>query len=58
MEDKDKIIASLRKQQEGLQRKNNALEQEVALLSYQLGRIGEKELFGIPDTGQTSGRTG
>lgn len=35
MTDKDKIIASLRKQLQEALRKNSALEQEVALLKYQ-----------------------
>lgn len=42
MNDKDKIIASLRKQLEEQVKKNNALEQEVALLKYQSKRVGEK----------------
>ena len=38
MEDKDKIIASLRKQLKEAVSRCNALEQENALLSYQLKR--------------------
>lgn len=38
MEDKDKIIASLRKQLKDALSRCNALEQENALLSYQLKR--------------------
>lgn len=51
MNDKDKIIACLRKHNESLRRRLNALEQENALLSYQLGKIGEEEFFSIPDYG-------
>ncbi|MDR3142158.1 MAG: hypothetical protein LBU37_10600 [Tannerellaceae bacterium] len=51
MSEKDKTIASLRKQLSELQKRCNALEQENALLSYQLDRIDEKELFNIPDYG-------
>lgn len=51
LEDKDKTIASLRKQLETQQKKINALEQENALLSYQLGKIDENQLFSIPDYG-------
>lgn len=36
MDDKDKIIASLRKQLQEALSKNSALEQEVELLKYQL----------------------
>ena len=42
MEDKDKIIASLRKQLKDAISRCNALEQEKALLSYQLEKR-EKE---------------
>ena len=42
MEDKDKIIASLRKQLKEAVSRGNALEQENALLSYQLEKR-EKE---------------
>lgn len=38
MNDKDKIIASLRKQLQESLSKNRALEQEVALLKYQNNR--------------------
>jgi hypothetical protein len=51
MEDKDYIISILRKQLEEAHRKINALEQENALLAYQLGKIDEKEFFSIPDYG-------
>ena len=40
MEDKDKIIATLRKQLKEAVSRCNALEQENALLSYQLEREG------------------
>ena len=36
MNDKDKIIASLRKQLQEQVKKNNALEQEMALLEYKI----------------------
>ena len=42
MEDKDKIIATLRKQLKDAISRCNALEQEIALLSYQLEKR-EKE---------------
>lgn len=51
MEDKDQIIASLCKQLSEANKKISALEQENALLLYQLDRIGEKELFDIPEYG-------
>jgi len=51
MDEKDKIIASLRKQLEGANKKISAQEQEIALLSYQLGEIDEKDFFQIPDYG-------
>ncbi|MGI6074722.1 MAG: hypothetical protein ACOYEA_08815 [Fermentimonas sp.] len=38
-EDKDKTIALLRKKLEELKRKNNALEQENALLNYEIMRL-------------------
>lgn len=41
MEDKDKIIASLRKQLKDAVSRCNALEQENALLSYQLEKKEE-----------------
>ena len=46
MEDKDKIIASLRKQLKDALSRCNALEQENALLSYQLEK-GNEEMSGI-----------
>lgn len=42
MEEKDKIIASLRKQLKDAVSRCNALEQENALLTYQLAKKGEK----------------
>ena len=42
MEDKDKIIASLRKQLKEAVSRCNALEQENALLSYQLEKMEER----------------
>ena len=42
MEDKDKIIASLRKQLKEAVSLCNALEQENALLSYQLEKMEER----------------
>lgn len=42
MEDKDKIIATLRKQLKDAVSRCHALEQENALLSYQLEREEEK----------------
>ena len=42
MEDKDKIIASLRKQLKDALSRCNALEQENALLSYQLEKGKER----------------
>ena len=43
MEDKDKIIASLRKQLKEAVSRCNALEQENALLSYQLEKMEESK---------------
>lgn len=42
MKDKDKIIASLRKQLKEAVSRCNALEQENALLSYQLEKRGKE----------------
>ena len=42
MDDKDKIIASLRKQFKEAVSRCNALEQENALLSYQLEKMEER----------------
>lgn len=42
MEDKDKIIAILRQQLKDTVSQCNALEQENALLTYQLQKKGEK----------------
>lgn len=42
MQEKDKIIASLRQQLKEAVSRCNALEQENALLSYQLERKGEQ----------------
>jgi cell division protein FtsB len=42
MNEKDKTIASLRKQLSELQKRCNALEQDNALLSYQLDKIDKK----------------
>lgn len=42
MEDKDKIIASLREQLKEVVSRCNALEQENALLTYQLEKKEEK----------------
>lgn len=42
MEDKDKIIATLRKQLKDAVSRCNALEQDNALLTYQLEKKGEK----------------
>ena len=56
MEDKDKIIASLRKQLKEAVSRCNALEQENALLSYQLEKM-EERMSGITlkiDKGQSS----
>lgn len=39
MEDKDKLIASLRNQLQREIRKVNALEQEVSLLNHELSRL-------------------
>ena len=38
MEEKDKLIASLRKQLQKALQKNSAQEQEIALLNYELER--------------------
>ena len=46
MNDKDKIIASLRKQLEEQVKKNRALEQEVALLEFQLSQTQNVEKNG------------
>lgn len=43
MDEKDKIIASLRKQLQEALKKNSALEQEVALLKYQAERKEKNE---------------
>jgi hypothetical protein len=51
MSEKDRTIASLQKQLSELQKRCHALEQENALLFYQLDKIDEKELFDIPDYG-------
>jgi len=50
MEDKDKIIASLRKQLKDSESKCNALEQELELIKSH-PEILEKEEFNIPDFG-------
>ncbi len=42
MEDKDKIIATLQRQLKDAVSRCNALEQENALLTYQLEKKGEK----------------
>jgi hypothetical protein len=51
VEDKDRIIASLRRQLAELQSKCNALEQENKLLLYKFDRIDEDEFYGIPESG-------
>ena len=50
MEDKDKIIALLRKQLKDSESKCNALEQELELIKAH-PEILEKEEFNIPDFG-------
>lgn len=45
MDEKDKIIASLRKQLREATSKNNALEQEVHLLQYELEKTTRKYFF-------------
>jgi hypothetical protein len=51
VDNKDKTIASLRRQLEELQGKCNALEEENKLLLYKLDMIDEDEFFGIPEYG-------
>lgn len=46
MEEKDKIIASLRKQLQEALSKNKALEQELALLKYQKEKETSSPLIG------------
>ena len=50
MNDKDKIIASLRKQLEEQVKKNRALEQEVALLEYKIiqQESQKNNTYGLP----------
>lgn len=51
MDEKDKIIASLRQQLQDATSRINALEQENALLSHQLAKTDEDQPFCIPDYG-------
>lgn len=48
MEEKDKIIATLRQQLKEAVSRCNALEQENALLSYQLEKKGERKCPALP----------
>lgn len=48
MEEKDKIIATLQQQFKEAVSRCNALEQENALLSYQLEKKGERKCPALP----------
>jgi hypothetical protein len=51
VDNKDKTIASLRRQLAELQGKYNTLDQEHKLLLYKLDMIDEDEFYGIPEYG-------